>query len=322
MLEDSLALENAVTEPADSTEPMRPTGTDCSASGTPASHSSAFASFSGVRKGLYELCLAQLVDVRTAGFRSSTAIQDDHSRDRSMAVTTEGLLNNSAENSDQGAVRGFQERCAASASGGSAVLRREPQTAAASWREASAASTLAPAPALPRAPATPRPTTSPPPQAVAASAAAPLGSSEVVAGGSDTQHQRGDTARRSNENDALGPRAAVVIAGRRHDPPPRRVTREGDEYVVREFRRVRAGVKAFRVVCKVSRERYSWQVANDLDAPVRPQATIMNDPPVVFLLDRRAARVAEPSLNVASFCPPQLSLDYREVANSQHTRSW
>ncbi|CAN0233660.1 unnamed protein product [Ectocarpus sp. 12 AP-2014] len=245
MLEDSVALEKAVTEPAtDSTEPTRPTDTDSTASGTPASHSSAFESFSGVRKGIYEVCLAQLVGVRTAGCSSSAATQDDNSRDSSMVVATEGLLNNSAGNS----ALGVRERCAAFASGGSAVPRREQQTAAASLPEASTASIQAPAPASRRAPAA---TPSPPPQAVAAAAAEPLGGRQVVAGGSDKQHQRGHKPRRFNGNDALGPRAAAVAGRRRHDLPPGRVTREGDEFVVREFRRVGTGVKAFRIVCKV-----------------------------------------------------------------------
>ncbi|CAM9364497.1 unnamed protein product [Ectocarpus sp. 12 AP-2014] len=245
MLEDSVALENAVTEPAtDSTEPTRPTGTDCTASGTPASHSSAFESFSGVRKGIYEVCLAQLVGVRTAACSSSAASQDDHSRDRSMVVATEGLLNNSAGNS----ALGFRERCAAVASGSSAVPGREQQTAAASLPEASTASIQAQAPASPRAPAA---TPSPPPQAVAAAAVEPLGSRQVVAGGRDKQHQRGDKPRRFNGNDALGPLAAAVAGRRWHGLPPGRVTREGDEFVVREFRRVGTGVKAFRIVCRV-----------------------------------------------------------------------
>ncbi|CAB1108099.1 unnamed protein product [Ectocarpus sp. CCAP 1310/34] len=248
MLEDSVALENAVIEPAaDYTEPTRPTGTDSTPSGTAASHSSAFASFSGVRKGIYEVCLAQLVGVRTAGCFSWAATQDDHSRDRSMVVATEGLLNDSAGNSAQSAVLSFRERCAAFASGGSAVPRREPQTTAASLPKASTASIQAPAPASPPAPAA---TPSPPPQAVAAAAAEPLGSRQIVAGGSDKQRRRGDKPRRFNGNDALGPRAAAVVGRRRHDLPPGRVTREGDEFVVREFRRVGTGVKTFRVVCK------------------------------------------------------------------------
>ncbi|CAM9112117.1 unnamed protein product, partial [Ectocarpus sp. 13 AM-2016] len=243
MLEDSVALENAVTEPAtDSTEPTRPTVTDSTASGTPASHSSAFESFSGVRKGIYDVCLAQLVGARTAG--CSAATQDDHSRDRSMVVATAGLLNNSAGNS----ALGFRERCAAFASGGSSVPGREQQTAAASLPEASTASIQAQAPASPRAPAA---TPSPPPQAVAAAAVEPLGSRQVVTGGSDKKHQRGDKPWRFNGNDALVPRAAAVAGRRWHDHPPGRVTREGDEFVVREFRRVGTGVKAFRIVCKV-----------------------------------------------------------------------
>ncbi|CAM9226007.1 unnamed protein product [Ectocarpus sp. 6 AP-2014] len=249
MLEDSVALENAIDEPAaDSTEPTRPTGTDATPSGTPASHSSAFASFSGVRKGIYEVCLAQLVGVRTAGCFSLAATQGDHSRDRPMVVATEGFLHNSAGNSAQSAVLGFREHCAAFDSGGSTVPRRESQTAAASLPEASTASIQAPAPALPPAPAA---TPSPPPQAVAAAAVETLGSRQVVAGGSHKQHQGGDKPRRVIENDALGPRAAAVAGRRRHDLPPRRVTREGDGFVVREFRRVGTGVKAFRVVCKV-----------------------------------------------------------------------
>lgn len=175
MVEDSSAIQDArTTPPTDPTEPPHPTDTR---SDLPTSYSSGFATFSSVRKGLYELCLAQLVDVKTgSGADSNSATPRERSRER-FAV---------------------------------ASARRRPS--------AKGTPLTAPAPAAEAAAVGLTAAAAPPP---------PLPPSA--------------TTEASKESGGGGGRSRGRV-----------LPREGEEWVVREFRRVGASVKVVKVVCQVN----------------------------------------------------------------------
>ncbi|CAM9196685.1 unnamed protein product [Scytosiphon promiscuus] len=189
MVEDSPVIQEATSTP--STDPPESSDKDTTASDSPTSFSSGFATFSHVRKGLYELCLAQLVDIPAgSGAGPSSAQRGDRSRERF-----------------------------ASASAG-----RCPPVAAPPLAGAVAIATV------PTAGELPSPTTA-------------TGASNHS---DDSQRRKGSHDRSAEITDGSARVAGVDGRSRR-----RVSAREGDEWVVREFRRVGGGVKVVKVVCQV-----------------------------------------------------------------------
>ncbi len=224
-------------------------GADCRVRARAPSSPSAFGSFGDVRRGLYELCLAQLVTA-TDHPASGPGCSPDHSPDRSPGTTI-----------DAGAgsiFPGISSSEAAVSAAATAAAKAPPSSSSPSRSagvELRAEAELSPArPMTPPPPPPPLPT---PPEAenIAASyREGCAGAESLLGGGAATAGTAvsalgklwSGTERELSRGAAGGPR------GRR------RARAGGGEWVVREFRRVGEGVKAVGIVCRASIVFWPW----------------------------------------------------------------